>query len=89
MSIKREIVEVTPPKGIHFKKSELYKFKEQECPECNGNGGHYVGGWQEKFKDDLNSPDWIMCPVCKGTGLLEANVLVSWVSCGEVKEQFK
>lgn len=89
MSKKSCIVEIDPPKMCTSKAGEVFKFRGFACPHCDGEGGFYKGGYSEKFKASLDDPDWVGCKVCGGTGELEANVVVGWVACGKVKEQFK
>lgn len=90
MSRKTEILIVEPPLFMdREKEGETFDFDNHGCPRCNGNGGFYCGGYMEKFKNDYNDPDWEVCPVCKGTGIIKANVVLRWTPSGEVKEQFK
>lgn len=89
MSKKTILLEITPPDSLDLKNGEIHCFKGIKCVKCNGKGGSYHGGWQEKFKKNLDDPDWVPCPVCRGTGELEAKAVIGWVPYGEVKERFK
>lgn len=90
MSKKISLLEITPPENLNAPKSgEVFKFAGHTCPNCNGKGGFNYSGWMEKFKDNPVDPDWKICKVCKGTGELEANVVVGWIPCGTIKEQFE
>ena len=41
------------------------------CPYCHGNGYHWQeDDWQERYKKE--------CPICKGSGKLDASVMIEW-----------
>ena len=42
-----------------------------KCPCCQGNGYHWQEDeWQERYKKE--------CPICKGSGRLDAVITVEW-----------
>lgn len=67
---------------------EVIIFTHQRCVACNGNGGRYFDGRSPGYDVEIGA-HYKPCPVCKGTGLLEAQVIVGWKPCGDVKECFK
>ncbi|MDR0749085.1 MAG: hypothetical protein LBF62_05895 [Tannerellaceae bacterium] len=90
MSEKIYILKIVPPENMDKPKAgEVHKFAPYRCPHCHGEGGFNNSGWMGKFKKNMEDPDLEICPVCKGTGQLEANVVVGWVPAGEVKKPFK
>ena len=41
------------------------------CPYCQGNGYHWQEDeWQERYKKE--------CPICKGSGRLDAMITIEW-----------
>ena len=79
MSKKIEFLQISPVAGDEKGKGELFSFRSFECPDCNGQGYFYHGGWAQKFKKHLDDPDYVECEKCKGTGMLQAKVVVGWM----------
>lgn len=72
MSKERRIIEIAPglmsPGG---RMKERIESRGHSCPYCQGNGYHWQEDeWQERYKQE--------CRICKGSGLLDAEVRISW-----------
>lgn len=79
MGIKKQVILLEVPNVIQG--PETYTVDGFTCPECKGQG--WV--WREDPDDPDARPDgWIRkaCPVCGGTGLIEAEVTVNWKKQG-------
>ena len=71
------MIELSAPKVFREHRPEHFAVKGFTCPECNGNGWC----WREEINDPLARPDgWLKvdCPVCGGTGEVDAEVTVNW-----------
>jgi hypothetical protein len=89
MSEKVFFLKIAPPDNMDKPKAgEAHKFPPCPCPRCAGAGGFDNGGWAAKFKANYDDPDLEVCPVCRGTGQLEASVVIGWAPCGAIKKPF-
>ena len=71
MSIKNDIVEITPPafaRGGNMK--EVIHSDGHPCEYCHGNGFFWDEQQRERVKRN--------CPVCYGSGMLDAVVTIEW-----------
>lgn len=76
MSERKEIIEITAPAYITPQKAkiqarELFCVPGFVCNYCKGNGWF----WGEDDKGERIKND---CPVCKGSGELDAVITVEW-----------
>ena len=71
MSVKKQIITISPPMFIEETggKEQLTSLNHT-CSRCGGNGWF----WGLDGKDRLK----INCPVCKGSGCLDAVVAIEW-----------
>ena len=72
MSKERRIIEIAPgtmsPGG---RMTDRIESRGHRCPYCQGNGYHWQEDeWQERYKQE--------CPICKGSGRLDAVITVEW-----------
>lgn len=77
MSRKRLMIELSAPSVMREHRPEKFTVTGFTCPECNGNGW----GWRKKEDDaDVDQHGWgkQTCPVCGGTGEVDAEVTVNW-----------
>ena len=72
MSKERHIIEITPGKmSIGCRMTESIESNNHSCPYCQGNGYHWQEDeYQERYKKE--------CPICKGSGKLNAVVTIEW-----------
>nr|DAK43190.1 MAG TPA: TRYPTOPHAN RNA-BINDING ATTENUATOR PROTEIN-INHIBITORY PROTEIN REGULATION, ANTI-TRAP [Caudoviricetes sp.] len=72
MSKERRIIEITPgrmsPGGWM---REAIESKDFKCTYCQGNGYH----WKE---DAMQEPYKKECPICNGSGRLDAVIRIEW-----------
>ena len=72
MSKERRMIEIAP--GLMSpgsRMSETIESRGYNCPYCHGNGYHWQEDvWQERYKQE--------CPICKGSGRLDAVVTIEW-----------
>lgn len=81
MTSKKTMIEVKAPNSILLRKrkstdatvSELIMSKGHTCSYCNGKGWY----WSESYRGDREKAD---CPVCQGSGMLDAVIKVDWVA---------
>ncbi|MBF1444571.1 MAG: hypothetical protein HXN53_02250 [Prevotella nigrescens] len=74
MSREKRIVEITPGRMIPGgRMTESLESRGHSCPYCQGNGFH----WQEDEYQELYKKE---CPICKGSGRLNAVVTIEWKS---------
>lgn len=72
MSRIRKEVQLYPPDSLQpMGKAEMLVSPRHTCPYCNGNGFFYE-------RDDINEVVKERCPVCEGSGMLDAYVTVKW-----------
>ena len=69
MSSKHRIVFVTPP--LYGSLEERFTSRGHRCGYCQGKGGFAVG-------TPYGDSGWKPCPVCKGSGRMDAEVTVKW-----------
>ncbi len=77
MSMKKQVILLETPPTIQEGKPERFVVDGFTCPECHGN----KRVWRQKFADDdMDDRGWVktVCPVCGGTGEVEAEVTVNW-----------
>lgn len=70
MSSKHRMIWLTPP--VYGSKEERIESRGYECEYCHGQGG---------FAGERSSPDgseWRVCPVCEGSGKMDAEVTIKW-----------
>lgn len=70
MSSKHRMIWLTPP--VYGSKEERIESRGYTCEYCHGNGG---------FAGDRCSPndsEWKVCPVCEGSGKMDAEVTIKW-----------
>ena len=72
MSKERRMIEITPgrmsPGG---RMTDRIESRGHSCPYCQGNGYHWQEDeWRERYKQE--------CPICKGSGRLNAVVTIEW-----------
>lgn len=77
MSKEKRTIEIAPglmiPGG---RMTETIKSRDHTCPYCQGNGYHWMEDeYQERYKKE--------CPMCKGSGRLDAVVKVEWKASKE------
>ena len=79
MSKERRIIEITPGKlSPGGRMTEVIESKGFKCPYCQGNGYHWQEDeYQERYKKE--------CPICKGSGKLDAVIEVEWKAREKVK----
>ncbi|RRD01972.1 hypothetical protein [Prevotella sp. OH937_COT-195] len=76
MSKERRVIEIVPgritPGG---RMTERVESRGHSCPYCQGNGFHWQeDDWQERYKKE--------CPICNGSGMLDAVITVEWKASG-------
>lgn len=72
MSRIRKEVQLYPPDSLQpMRKAEMLVSPRHICPYCHGNGFFYE-------RDDTNEVVKEPCPVCEGSGMLDAYVTVKW-----------
>lgn len=88
MSTKKFIVEISQPQVFRANNTgEVLKFPAQRCETCNGEGGWFIG--EKSFNYDPETGEYYKkCGTCKGTGELEAQVVVGWRPHGNIKPQY-
>lgn len=86
MSKTKEIIELKPNHACtRGKRDERLISRGYTCPECDGNGWHWVEDPDPCSHGHIQKP----CSVCNGTGKVDAIVTVHWVAsepCGESQE---
>lgn len=75
MSKNREFILVTPPMFLEQEQVEGMVIKGHVCSRCGGTGWF----WDQSGKDAEKRP----CPVCMGSGKLDAVVTIKWVPGGK------
>lgn len=64
MSLKKQIIEITPPGRIE---TEVLISHPQPCGYCRGNGWHWGSNYRK-----------VPCPDCGGSGEVRAMVTIKW-----------
>lgn len=70
MSSHHRMIFLTPP--VYGDKEERIESRGYECGYCHGRGG---------FTGDRTGPrenEWKICPVCGGSGKMDAEVTIKW-----------
>lgn len=71
MSVKNDIIKVTPPVFVgDGNMKETITSNGHLCEYCHGNGFFWSEILRERVKTD--------CPVCKGSGKLNALITIEW-----------
>lgn len=74
MSERRYMIELSAPVYYNFNRSlrESKVVRNLECGYCNGGGN--------VLREDKETDEWghYKCPVCKGSGQLDAYVTIEW-----------
>lgn len=76
MSKIKSFIELHVPQNKDSMKATFADTKECGC--CNGKGYIYYGGYNEKFKENIDDPDEKPCPCCYGSGKLECEITINW-----------
>lgn len=79
MSIEQKLLNVCPDSDCRENQPEEYSYKNYRCPTCRGQGFFNNSGYMIKFKQNLDDPDFEECSRCKGTGQLQAKVVIKWM----------
>lgn len=79
MSVEQKLLNVCPDDFYKDNRPEIYSYSDFRCPTCNGQGFFYQSGYMQKFKKNLDDPDFIECTRCKGTGRLQAKIVIKWM----------
>lgn len=82
------LIRLKQPVGFKPTKGEILKMQPQRCEKCNGRGG-WVTNERSYGYDPTIGETATVCPVCKGTGEVSAQIVIGWESSGTVKELFK
>ena len=79
MSTKNQIIWLEAP--LHGEVEERIESCGHRCLYCYGEGG-FVG-------DTRLGERWTTCPVCKGSGKMDAEVIIKWKASekGKVKSE--
>ncbi|WP_165026773.1 hypothetical protein [Dysgonomonas sp. ZJ279] len=88
MSKVINVLEISQPDGMSYSHTgEVFKIP-QRCNNCKGDGGFYIDNRSHRYDPEMGG-HYQPCGVCKGTGELEANIVVGWKPKGEIKEQYR
>lgn len=88
MSELTSLLKIVQPFGLTYaNQGEVFKIV-QRCEACKGDGGRYIDSRCPSYDPHIGE-HYQGCKVCKGTGSLEANIVIGWKPYGEVKEQYK
>lgn len=88
MSQIKTIVEVSPSTGWCDSHREAITLQDFECTKCNGRGGWYIDSRDMSFDTSVGE-HYKACSLCKGSGIIQPTVTITWATSGEIKEQFK
>jgi DnaJ-class molecular chaperone len=71
MSVKNDMIQITPPAHVGVGNlKEIIKSSGHTCGYCHGNG--FL--WNEELRERVK----IDCPVCNGSGKLDAVITIEW-----------
>lgn len=71
MSVKNDIIQITPPDYVGVGNlKEFITSSGHTCVYCHGNGFF----WSEELWERVKIP----CPVCSGSGKLDAVITIEW-----------
>lgn len=71
MSVKNDMIQITPPAYVGVGNlKEIIKSNGHTCGYCHGNGFF----WSEELRERVKTS----CPVCNGSGKLDAVITVDW-----------
>lgn len=77
MSKEKRFIEISP--GLMSPGGRMTDQVESQghiCPYCQGNGYRWQeDDWQERYKQE--------CPICEGSGKLDAVIIVEWKASKE------
>lgn len=79
MSSKNQMIFLEPP--LYGGLEEHIVSRGHTCRYCYGEGG--FGG------DPCRGEEWTPCPVCKGSGKMEAEVTIKWKALESEKGKVK
>ena len=79
MSRRRNMVLLEAP--AFSKPEEHFESRGHKCNYCGGNGGFH--NWSAPYADEDR---WTVCPVCRGSGRMDAEVTIRWRP-GEKKDR--
>lgn len=71
MSVKNDMIQITPPAfvGVGNMKETIIS-NGHTCGYCYGSGFF----WRDEMRERVKTP----CPVCNGSGKLDAVITVNW-----------
>ena len=78
MSKNRQVITVSPPLFLkeNGRKEQMYS-PGHTCSYCHGNG------WFWSLPDDVRDSVKAPCPICDGSGMLDAVITVEWKPSAE------
>lgn len=78
MSKNRQVITVSPPLFLkeNGRKEQMFS-KGHVCSHCHGNG------WFWRLPDDERESVKSPCPICNGSGKLDAVITIEWVPSSE------
>lgn len=79
MSQTLQLLNIMPDEHDKDNKAEVKSYSDFICPTCNGRGFFDYSGYMQKYKKNLDDPDFVECTRCKGTGRLQAKVAIKWM----------
>ena len=79
MSRRKVVIELSAPEE-YDRLAETLVSPGHRCPRCHGDGTVVA------CDADPSAPQWRTCPVCKGSGELDAVVTVEWKASRRVNK---
>lgn len=71
MSVKNDMIQITPPVFVRVgNMKEIITSSGHTCGYCHGSGFF----WRDEMRERVKTP----CPVCDGSGKLDAVITVNW-----------
>lgn len=78
MSKNRQVITVSPPLFLkETGRKEQVRSEGHVCSHCHGNG--WFWSVPDGEKDSVKEP----CPICCGSGRLDAVITIEWIPSGE------